>query len=105
MAQAKKKVAKKKAAVKKKTVAKKTSAKKKVVKKKVARKKVVKKKVASPKTPGKKVTVSAEERHQMVAECAYYRAINSGPQSPEADRRHWLDAEAEIDALIRSRSD
>lgn len=100
MAQAKKKVAKKKAAVKKKTVAK-----KKVAKKKVAKKKVVKKKVASSKTPGKKVAVSAEERHRMVAECAYYRAINSGPQSPEADRRHWLDAEAEIDALIRNWSD
>jgi hypothetical protein len=48
------------------------------------------------------VAVSAEERHRMIAECAYYRAINAGPRSPEADRGHWLDAEAEIDALIRS---
>jgi hypothetical protein len=75
---------------------------KKVAKKKTAKKKVVKKKAASSKTPKVQVTVSAEERHRMIAECAYYRAINAGPRSPEADRRHWLDAEVEIDALIRS---
>ena len=77
-------------------------------KKKAARKKVAKKaakKVASPRTPKKRMPVSAEERHRMVAECAYYRAINSGPQYPEADRRHWLDAEGEIDDLIRTWSD
>ncbi len=94
MAQAKKKTARKKVAKK---------AAKKTVKKAVAKKVV--KKVTSPRTPKMRMPVSAEERHRMVAECAYYRAINSGPQSPEADRRHWLDAEGEIDALIRTWSD
>ena len=83
--------------------AKKKAARKKVAKK--AAKKTVKKKVAFPRIPKARVSISAEERHRMVAECAYYRAINSGPQSPEADRRHWLDAEGEIDALIRAWSD
>ena len=83
--------------------AKKKAARKKVAKK--AAKKTVKKKVAFPRIPKARVSISAEERHRMVAECAYYRAINSGPQSPEADRRHWLDAEVEIDALIRAWSD
>lgn len=99
MAQAKKKAARKKVAKK---AAKKTVTKKAVRK---ATRKAAKKRVASPKAPGVRVSVSAEERHRMVAECAYYRAINSGPQSPEADRRHWLDAEVEIDALIRAWSD
>jgi hypothetical protein len=99
VAQAKKKAARKKVAKK---------AAKKTVKKKAVRKatrKAVKKKVAFPRIPKARVSISAEERHRMVAECAYYRAINSGPQSPEADRRHWLDAEGEIDALIRAWSD
>jgi len=103
VAQDKKKASKKtvtKKVAKKKTA--KKTAKKTVAKKKVAKKKVVKKKAASSKTPKVQVAVSAEERHRMIAECAYYRAINAGPRSPEADRGHWLDAEAEIDALIRS---
>ena len=102
MAQEKKKIAKKKVA-KKKAAAK--PAAKKTAKKKVAKKKAVKKKASSKKTPKAQVTVSAEERHRMIADCAYYRAINAGPMSPEADRRHWLDAEAQIDALIRSWAD
>lgn len=97
MAQDKKKASKKTVTKK---VAKKT-AKKKVAKKKVVKKKAARKKAAS-KTPRVQVTVSPEERHRMIAECAYYRAINAGPRSPEADRGHWLDAEVEIDALIRS---
>ena len=96
MAQDKKKVAKKKVAKKK--VAARPAA------KKVVKKKAVKKKTASKKTPKVQVAVSPEERHRMIAECAYYRAINAGPRSPEADRGHWLDAEVEIDALIRSGS-
>jgi hypothetical protein len=100
VAQEKKKVAKKKVAKKKMT--KKTVARKKPAAKKTAKKKVSKKKTASSKSPKVKVTVSAEERHRMIAECAYYRAINAGPRTPEADRLHWLDAEVEIDALIRS---
>ncbi len=98
MVQDRKKAAKKKAA-------KKTVAKKKPSAKKTAKRKAVRKKTASPRTPKVKVNISAEERHRMIADCAYYRAINAGPMSPEADRRHWLDAEAEIDALIRSWSD
>ena len=101
MAQEKKKVAKK--TVAKKKVSKKAA--KKTVKKKAVKKKAVKKKAASSKTPKVQVTVSADERHRMIAECAYYRAINAGPRSAEADRLHWLDAEAEIDALIRSWAD
>ena len=94
MAQGKKKVAKKK--VTKKKVAARPAA------KKAVKKKAVKKKTASKKTPKVQAAVSPEERHRMIAECAYYLAINAGPRSPEADRGHWLDAEMEIDALIRS---
>jgi len=102
VAQDKKKVAKK--TVAKKKVAAKKLVKKKAVKKTTVKKKAVKKKTASKKTPKVQVAVSPEERHRMIAECAYYRAINAGPRSPEADRGHWLDAEVEIDALIRSGS-
>lgn len=42
-------------------------------------------------------TVSADERHRMVAETAYFKAESRGLEggSPEQD---WLDAEAEVDA-------
>ena len=102
MAQEKKKVAKKKVARKKAAA---RPAAKKTAGKEAVKKKTVRKKAASPRTPNVQVTVSAEERHRMIAECAYYRAINAGPRSVEADRLHWLDAEVEIDALIRSWAD
>ena len=58
----------------------------------------------SSKTPGPSQgseikQVSLEQRRQMIAEAAYYHALNRGflGGSPEED---WCVAEAEIDALL-----
>ena len=43
---------------------------------------------------------TAEERHQMIAEAAYYRALRRGSHGG-SDLEDWLDSEAEIDQLIQ----
>lgn len=47
--------------------------------------------------------ISSEQRHQMICNAAYYRAERRGftDGSPEQD---WLDAEAEVDAMLSDRS-
>jgi hypothetical protein len=49
--------------------------------------------------PGRSATITPEERRQLIAEAAYYRAEKRGFHggSPEAD---WFEAEAEIDAKL-----
>ncbi len=99
----KKKVTKKTTAAKKtaakKTAVKKTAVKKTAVKKSTTKKKIVRKKTASPVQPVGRV-VSVEERHRMIAECAYHKGQASPVTGPDADHRHWLAAEREIDARI-----
>lgn len=58
-----------------------------------------------PKKRGAGIPISPEERHRMIAEAAYYKAVNRGPGNtdPQAD---WYAAEAEIDAkLLESSQD
>lgn len=43
--------------------------------------------------------VSVEERHRMIAEAAYYKALERGPEGTDP-YRDWIEAEAEIDALL-----
>jgi len=43
--------------------------------------------------------LTAAERHQRIAEAAYYRALQRGFHGG-ADLEDWLEAEAEIDKLI-----
>ena len=87
-----KKTAKK---VAKKKVAKKTA------KKKVAKKKVAKKRAASvkKKSISKALGISMEERWRMIATAAYYKAEARGFK-PGKEVHDWLEAEAEINALI-----
>ena len=44
--------------------------------------------------------ISPAERHRMIAEAAYYLALKKGPQSDP--HQNWLEAEAQIDARLRS---
>jgi hypothetical protein len=46
--------------------------------------------------------ISAEERRKMVAEAAYFRAQRRGFQGGSPDR-DWMEAEAEIDAILLDR--
>ena len=70
-----------------------------------ARKKAPARRTSSPKKATTRVkavasrSISAEERVRMISEAAYYRAEERGFQGgdPEQD---WLDAEAEVDALL-----
>ena len=43
--------------------------------------------------------MTPEERHQMIAEAAYYRALRRGFHGG-SDLEDWLDSEAEIDKLM-----
>ena len=43
--------------------------------------------------------MTSEERHQMIAEAAYYRALRRGFHGG-SDVEDWLDSEADIDKLI-----
>lgn len=48
----------------------------------------------------KQHSVSAEQRHLMISEAAFFRAERSGFRSdPLGD---WLEAEAEIDAMLQN---
>lgn len=91
-----KKVAKKKVATTKKSAVKKDSAGK-SAKKTVTKKKVTKKKAAAKATSP--VGVTMEERWRMIATAAYYKAEQRG-FAPGDEFKDWLDAEAEIDALL-----
>jgi len=109
-----KKVAKKKVSTKKvtkKTVAKK-AAPKKTVAKKAAPKKTVAKKVSPKKTVAKtavktaapskqkKTRISNDEKRMMIAVHAYYKWQKAG--YPTGDGfNHWLEAENEIDDMIK----
>ncbi len=56
----------------------------------------------APSAP-RKLSLSPQERHRMICDAAYYRALRRGfgHGSPDQD---WREAEAEIDAmLIRAR--
>ena len=44
--------------------------------------------------------ITAEERSQMIAEAAYYRAEKRG-FDPEGQVQDWLEAESEVDAILR----
>jgi hypothetical protein len=51
----------------------------------------------------KKLSLSPQERHRMICEAAYYRALRRGFRNGSPDQ-DWREAEAEIDAiLIRAR--
>lgn len=49
--------------------------------------------------PKKGANLTAEERHQRIAEAAYYLALKKGPSSDP--NQNWLEAEAQIDAAIK----
>ncbi|HZM68891.1 MAG TPA: DUF2934 domain-containing protein [Candidatus Cryosericum sp.] len=53
-------------------------------------------------TSARPFAISSEERRRMIAEAAYYRALRRsvGEGSPDRD---WIEAEAEIDALLLNR--
>jgi len=61
---------------------------------------------AAPPAPARSVSrpgpISAEERRHMVAEAAYFRAQRRGFRGGDPDR-DWIEAEAEIDALLLNR--
>ena len=51
--------------------------------------------------PGERTTVTAEERLQMIAETAYYRAEKRGFVEDDAQREEdWLEAEKEVDEIL-----
>jgi len=58
----------------------------------------------TPRTPyvsgRKKINLSPEQRYQMIAEAAYYRAERRGFIIGDT-AQDWLDAEAEIDRILR----
>ena len=91
--------------VAKKTASKKT-AKKKVVKKKVAKKtaarKTAPKKTVTKKTAAKpkKPLISDDEKRMMIAMHAYYKWENAGFPSGQ-DWTHWLDAEREVENMLK----
>ena len=100
---AKEKISKKKTS----TTDKKKTAKKKVSKKKASKKQAVKKKTVKKKNASKKTDtatsrpkVSPTEREEMIAVAAYYRWEQSGFIA-ELEMEHWLQAEKDIDALIK----
>ena len=86
-------------------VVKKSSPKKTAVKKKATvKKKAVVKKSAAPKKKAavksraaKKITITASERRQMIAEAAYYIAEKRNFLGGEV-HNDWIDAEKQIDA-------
>lgn len=101
---------------KKKTSKKKTPAKKKVTNKKTTAKKTSTKKTTSATTAKKKTArtskvkkssaarfeINAEERWRMIANSAYLKAEARG-FAPGHETEDWLQAEKEVDALIRGK--
>lgn len=93
------KTGRKKVTATRKKAAKKTVVKKTAVKKTTTKRKVTRKKSVSQARPAARV-VSVEERHRMIAECAYHRGQESPEKGQDVDHRHWLAAEQEVDAMI-----
>jgi hypothetical protein len=56
---------------------------------------------AAKAAPQRRVQVSPEARHTMIAEAAYLRAERRG-FAPGHESEDWLAAELEVDALLRS---
>ena len=48
----------------------------------------------------KKIAISHDERHRMIAEAAHFRAQKRGSSEGGDHIANWLAAEAEIDAMI-----
>jgi len=89
----------------KKAATKKTTAKKAVAKKaaapKAAAPKAAAKKAAAPKAKSAKQTVMSEhERQMMVAIHAYHKWEAAGCPGGQ-DFQHWVEAEAEVDAMLK----
>jgi hypothetical protein len=85
----------------KKAATKKTTAKKAVTKKAAAPKAAAAKKATAPKAKStKKPTISVQEKQQMVAAHAYYKWEQAGKPGG-ADFQHWIEAEAEVDAMLK----
>jgi len=88
------------------TTSKKTTAKKAAAKtaaKKPAVKKAAAPKAAAPKTAAKSKKapkISLQEKQQMVAAHAYYKWEQAGKPGG-ADFQHWIEAEAEVDAMLK----
>jgi hypothetical protein len=83
--------------VKKKKVTKKTSASR---KKTTVSKAKTRKKAPAKAAPPKMVSV--EERYRMVAESAYYKALNRGFSDGDP-QKDWYEAEAEVEAGLKKR--
>ncbi len=71
-------------------------------KKRTAPKKAAARKAGADKSTTSPVNISAEERWRMVATAAYHRAEQRG-FAPGHEVEDWLDAEKEIDAVLRPR--
>jgi hypothetical protein len=57
--------------------------------------------VSRAKKDPKDPQISAEIRHKMISDAAYYRAKKFGSSGTGDDLIHWLAAEAEIDAMLK----
>jgi len=92
---------KKKTTVRKKTTPRSTTKKKKpVAKKAIKAKSAVKRKTVT--TKKKKPVISREERSAMIAVHAYFKAESIGfPGGSDMER--WLEAEREIDAILKGK--
>jgi Protein of unknown function (DUF2934) len=64
---------------------------------------VAKKVTAKPKKSEKKTPVTPEQRYQMIAEAAYFRAEKRGFVGGDVSQ-DWLEAEAEIDSILKKPS-
>ncbi len=58
----------------------------------------------APKSPAVTRSVSADQRHAMIAESAYRRAESRGFQGGDP-MQDWLDGEKEVDALLSRAAD
>ena len=57
---------------------------------------------ATPQETARPPAISPEERRHMIADAAYFRAQRRGSQGGDPER-DWIEAEAEIDALLLAR--
>ena len=87
---------------KKKTSKKKTPAKKKVTNKKTTAKKKTARTSKVKKSSAARFEINAEERWRMIANSAYLKAEARG-FAPGHETEDWLQAEKEVDALIRGK--
>jgi len=87
---------------KKKTSKKKAPAKKKVTSKKTAAKKKTTRPSKAKNSSAGRFEINAEERWRMIANSAYLKAEARG-FAPGYETEDWLQAEKEVDALIRGK--